>query len=163
VTPPVLIEPYDPAWPAMFAAERAQIERDIGPYLVGGIEHVGSTAVPGLAAKPIIDVMAGVASLEASRAALPLLAPLGYCYFPYKADVMHWLCKPSDEVRTHHLHLIPFESRLWHERLTFRDRLRADPDARAAYARLKYALAERYRDDREAYTAAKTPFIESLL
>jgi hypothetical protein len=92
----------------MFEAERGLIERAIAPYLVGGIEHVGSTAIPNLPAKPVIDIMAGVRSLDASLAALPLLEPFGYCYFPYKPDVMHWFCKPSNDVRTHHLHLVPF-------------------------------------------------------
>jgi GrpB-like predicted nucleotidyltransferase (UPF0157 family) len=161
--PPIIIVPSDPAWPAMFEAERQIIEARIASFIVGGIEHIGSTAVTGLAAKPVIDIMVGVASLGASRTALPLLAQIGYCYFPYKPDVMHWCCKPSDELRTHHLHLVPFRSRLWHERLRFRDQLRANPEARTAYAALKHELAERYRDDREAYTEHKTGFIETIL
>jgi GrpB-like predicted nucleotidyltransferase (UPF0157 family) len=159
----VIIAPYDPAWPAMFQAERALIEGQLGAYVVGAIEHVGSTAVPGLSAKPVIDIMVGVASLELSRPALPLLEPLGYCHFPYKADVMHWLCKPSPELRTHHAHLVPFQSRLWIDRLAFRDSLRADAALRAAYARLKIELAVRYREDREAYTEHKTDFIQRVL
>ncbi len=147
----------------MFEDERALIERAIAAYLVGGIEHIGSTAIPGLAAKPVIDIMAGVRSLEVSLAALPLLEPLGYCYFSYKAEVMHWFCKPSDEVRTHHLHLVPFRSRLWIERLAFRDHLRTHPEACDAYAVLKRQLAKRYRNDRDTYTEQKTAFIESIL
>jgi GrpB-like predicted nucleotidyltransferase (UPF0157 family) len=161
--PPVIIAPYDSRWPSMFDTERALIEHRIADYIVGGIEHIGSTAVPDLPAKPVIDIMAGVRSLEASRAAIAMLASLGYCYFPYKPDVMHWFCKPSDEIRTHHLHLVPFESRLWHERLRFRDHLRAHADARSAYAALKMQLAERYRNDRERYTDEKTSFVESIL
>ena len=147
----------------MFQAERVLIERRLGAYVVGAIEHVGSTAVPGLSAKPVIDIMVGVASLEASRPALPLLASLGYCYFPYKAEIMHWLCKPSPEVRTHHVHLITFQSRLWIERLTFRDCLRADAALRTAYAALKHDLAARFQDDREAYTEHKTDFIQHVV
>ena len=147
----------------MFASERNLIAAQIAPFIVGGIEHVGSTAVPGLAAKPVIDIMVGVESLDASRDAIALLAPLSYCYFPYKPDVMHWFCKPSDEVRTHHLHLIPYQSQLWRERLAFRDHLRANAETANAYARLKMELADRYRDDREAYTEAKSDFIESIL
>jgi len=147
----------------MFEAERAVIERQLDGYVVGGIEHVGSTSVPGLPAKPVIDIMVGVASLEAAWPAVPLLEPLGYGYFPYKPDVMHWFCKPSPELRTHHIHLIAFQSRTWLERLAFRDRLRADPDLHAAYASLKRELAERHRDDREAYTADKAGFIEAVV
>jgi GrpB-like predicted nucleotidyltransferase (UPF0157 family) len=160
---PIIVLPYDAAWPARFEAERTLIDKQIAAYVVGAIEHVGSTAVPQLAAKPVIDIMVGVESLEASRAALPLLESLSYCYFPYKPDVMHWLCKPSDEIRTHHLHLVPFGSALWIERLAFRDYLRAHPQARADYARLKQDLAERHRNDREAYTEQKGDFIKMIL
>lgn len=159
----VIIAPYDPAWPAMFEAERALIERQLGDHVVGGIEHVGSTSVPGLPAKPVIDIMVGVASLEAAWPAVPLLEPLGYGYFPYRVEVMHWFCKPSPEVRTHHVHMVAFQHRLWLDRLAFRDSLRADAELRAAYANLKRELAERHPDDREAYTAHKTGFIEAVL
>ncbi len=161
--PPVELVPYDDAWPARFFAERASLARVLAPWLAGPIEHVGSTAVPGLAAKPIIDIMAGVASLDGSRPALTALAELGYVYFPYRADVMHWLCKPSDAVRTHHLHLVPRASRRWRERLAFRDRLRASPALAAEYAQLKARLAVRHRFDREAYTDAKEPFVRRVL
>jgi GrpB-like predicted nucleotidyltransferase (UPF0157 family) len=135
----------------------------LGPYLAGPIEHVGSTAVPGLRAKPIIDIMAGVASLDASRGAIEALVALGYLYWPYKADVIHWFCKPSEQHRTHHLHLVPFESALWRERLAFRDRLREDPAARAEYTALKDTLAARFRDDREAYTEAKGDLVRRIV
>src|SRR5688572_445734 len=96
------IVPYDPAWPSRFAAERTLLVEAIGPWLVdGSIEHIGSTAIPGLAAKPVIDMMAGVESLEGSRAALAVLDRHQYCYAPYHADVMHWLCKPSPAQRSH--------------------------------------------------------------
>lgn len=154
---------YDPSWPEAFAAEREALLRVLGPHATGAIEHVGSTAVPGLSAKPIIDIMAGVTSLDASRGAIQALLVLGYNYWPYKADVMHWFCKPSAEVRTHHLHLIPVGSLLWRERLAFRDRLRKDPAARAEYAALKEELARRFRDDREAYTEAKGDLIRRIV
>src|SRR6201995_1027125 len=92
---------YDPSWPARFADERAALEAVLAPWLAGPIEHIGSTAVPGLVAKPVIDIMAAVETLDASRAALAALTPPHYVYFPYRADMMHWLCKPSDAVRTH--------------------------------------------------------------
>ena len=121
---PIEIVAYDPAWPAMFAAERDAIREAIGPWLTGEIEHVGSTAVPGLAAKPVIDIMAPIAGLETSRPALERLAAIGYCYAPYRDDVEHWLCKPSPSHRTHHLHLVPGGSRLWMDRIRFRNTLR---------------------------------------
>jgi GrpB-like predicted nucleotidyltransferase (UPF0157 family) len=160
---PVDIEPYNEAWPRTFLAERTLLAQVLRPWLAGPIEHVGSTAVPGLAAKPIIDIMAAVNDLESSRPALGKLREVGYWYAPYRADVMHWLCKPSPELRTHHLHLVPFESPLWFERLAFRDLLTANPMLANEYAALKYYLAEAHRHDRERYTEAKGPFIESAL
>jgi GrpB-like predicted nucleotidyltransferase (UPF0157 family) len=157
--PPVVIEAYSEGWPAKFEAERALLAPVLAPWLAGPIEHIGSTAVPGLPAKPVIDIMAAVADLVSSKAAIEPLARLSYCYFDYRADVMHWFCKPSDLERTHHLHLVPFESTLWRERLAFRDRLRADETLRTAYRDLKLRLASEHREDREAYTEAKTDFI----
>ena len=160
---PVYITAYDADWPQAFRRERELLQALVGEWLSGPVEHVGSTAVPGLAAKPVIDIMAGVESLDASRPALARLPELSYCHFPYRSDVMHWLCKPGPQLRTHHLHLVPFESPLWRERIAFRDRLRADPALASEYARLKLELAERYRHDREAYTDAKAPFIRRVL
>lgn len=155
--------PYDPSWPARFAVERAALARVLAPWLHGPIEHIGSTAVPGLVAKPVIDIMAAVESLDASRPALAAVAALSYVHFPYRAEIMHCLCKPSDDMRTHHLHLVPYGSALWHERLTFRDRLRTDAGVAAEYAALKLALAARFEFDREAYTDAKEPFVRRVL
>ena len=124
---------------------------------------MGSTAVPGLAAKPVIDIMAAVESLAASREAIAAAAEAGYLYFPYRPDEIHWFCKPSASFRTHHLHLVPFGGRLWIERLAFRDCLRRDAATAAEYAALKQRLAKEYMFDREAYTDAKEPFIRKVL
>ena len=156
---PIEIVPADPRWPALFAAERDAIAAALAPWLVGLPEHIGSTAVPGLAAKPVIDIMAPVASLAASRDAITAAARLQYAYAPYQADTMHWFCKPGPQLRTHHLHLVPADSPLWRDRLAFRDALRRDPALRDAYAALKQALAATHRHDRDGYTAAKGPFI----
>lgn len=162
-TAPIEIVPYDGSWLAHFADEREALVKVLRPWLCGPIEHVGSTAVPGLAAKPVIDIMAGVETLEASRAAIARLEAFGYCYAPYRADVMHWFCKPSPALRTHHLHLVPVHSSRWVECLTFRDALRADAELARAYEAVKLDLAARFRDDREAYTQAKASFIRAVL
>ncbi len=159
----VAVVEYDPSWPAQFEAERALLEPILASWLAGPIQHVGSTAVPGLPAKPVIDIMAPVPSLEAARPAIGAVAAAGYCHFPYKAETMHWFCKPSPSHRTHHLHLVPFQSLAWIQRLAFRDALRRDPGLAAQYAALKRDLAVRFRLDREAYTAAKAPFIRQVL
>ena len=159
----VEIVSYDPAWPSLFQEERALLDAALGKWLSGPIEHFGSTAVPGLAAKPVIDIMAAVASLDGSRDAIAAASGLGYVYYPYRPDVMHWFCKPSPAFRTHHLHLVPLNSRLWIERLAFRDYLRGQPAVAAAYAALKVGLARQFTFDREAYTDAKGPFVQRVL
>ncbi len=154
---------YDPRWPGMFEREREALRAAIGVWATGGIHHVGSTAVPGLAAKPIVDILVGVEGLDVSRACFEPLAGLDYLYAPYRSEEMHWFCKPHPSSRTHHLHLVPSESDRFADELVFRDRLRADPNTARAYANLKRELAIRFRDDREAYTEAKTEFIGTVL
>jgi GrpB-like predicted nucleotidyltransferase (UPF0157 family) len=160
---PIQIVPYDSAWPLLFLEERVRLESLLSPWLRGPIVHIGSTAVPGLAAKPVIDIMAGVRDLPSSHEARVPLAELQYVYFPYRADVMHWFCKPSAQHRTHHLHLVPFESTLWSDRLAFRDYLRSSAAAASEYAALKMTLATLHRLDREAYTEGKGEFVRSIL
>src|SRR5262249_32554893 len=123
----------------------------------------GSTAIPGLAAKPVVDIMAAVSTLEGSRGAIEAATAVGYCYFPYQAEVEHWFCKPSPMFRTHHLHLIPIASVKWLQTIAFRDYLRAHPTIAAEYEALKRQLAQAFHFDREAYTAAKRPFIERII
>ena len=160
---PVELSEYDPQWPSMFEAEKNYLMEVIGQWLCGSVEHIGSTSIPGLIAKPVIDIMFGVQSLEESRPAIKILVNNGYQYFPYKDDVMHWFCKPSDAFRTHHLHLIPYQSQLWQERLQFRNLLLFNPDIAREYSVLKKNLAQRYREDRESYTREKWPFIQRVL
>jgi GrpB-like predicted nucleotidyltransferase (UPF0157 family) len=157
------IVPHNNSWPAKFAAERSVLEATLAPWLAGPIEHIGSTAVPGLAAKPVIDIMAAVHSLEASRPAIAAVAQSDYVYFPYKADEMHWFCKPSPSLRTHHLHLVPIASPLWARRLRFRDALCNNAALAAQYADLKLQLANQFPMDREAYTDGKTAFVQCVL
>jgi GrpB-like predicted nucleotidyltransferase (UPF0157 family) len=159
---PVEIVSYDPAWPIRFAEEAGVLRGALAEWLVGPIEHIGSTAVPGLAAKPVIDIMAAVQTLEASRSAISAASALGYCYFPYRPDSEHWFCKPSPAFRTHHLHLVPIDSPQWRRAVAFRDYLRAHSDVAGEYETLKRQLALEYRDDREAYTQAKHPFITRI-
>lgn len=160
---PIRLVPYDPAWPDRFAEERDALDDAIGPWATGGIHHVGSTAVPGLDAKPIIDILVGVDSLQTSRACFDPLAKLDYLYAPYRTAEMHWFCKPHPSRRTHHLHLVPTDSQRFRDELKFRDRLRADPATAAEYEALKRDLAQRFTDDRDAYTDAKSDFIRCVL
>jgi GrpB-like predicted nucleotidyltransferase (UPF0157 family)/predicted GNAT family acetyltransferase len=160
---PIRIAPYDPRWPQLFERERVSLAATIGRWAVDGIHHVGSTAVPGLDAKPIVDILIGVEDLESSRACFEPLAGLGYLYAPYRSGEMHWFCKPHPNRRTHHLHLVPVGNGRYVDELAFRDHLRAHPDTAAAYASLKRELATRFGDDREGYTEAKAEFIREAL
>jgi GrpB-like predicted nucleotidyltransferase (UPF0157 family) len=157
------LSPYDPSWPARFEEERTALDEAIGEWVSGGIHHVGSTAVPGLEAKPVIDILAGVRDLEDSRECFEPLAQLGYLYAPYLADEMHWFCKPHPSRRTHHLHLVPVGSKRYADELAFRDRLRANHTLAEEYAELKRSLADRFRYDREGYTEAKSGFVGRTL
>lgn len=160
---PVRLVAYDREWPLSFARERALLSAAIGPWVTGGIHHVGSTAVPGLAAKPIVDILVGVRGLDESRPCLQRLAALDYLHAPYLAQEMHWLCKPHPARRTHHLHLVPTGSTRYREELAFRDLLRTADRIAAEYLALKQCLAARFERDREGYTAAKSDFIRRAL
>ena len=162
---PVVVVPYDPEWPLRFEAECALLERVLAPWLEGGIHHVGSTAVPGLASKPIVDMIAGVRSLEEARAAFEPLQEHSYLYTPHRPGIAHHFSKPSIRLSevTHGLHLTEPESDLWRERLVFRDALRADRALAAEYEALKLRLAEEHEGDVAAYTAGKRAFVVRIL
>lgn len=159
----VKIEPYNIAWPSMFEAEKDFLTTVAGKWLCGSIEHIGSTSIPGLMAKPVIDIMFGVQSLERSVPVIDVIKSNGYQYYPYKREVMHWFCKPSDEHRTHHLHLVPYQSNLWNDRIRFREILLNDALIAKEYSDLKRVLAKQYKYDRETYTEEKEPFIAHVL
>jgi GrpB-like predicted nucleotidyltransferase (UPF0157 family) len=162
----VAVEPYDPRWPAMFRQEAEHLRACLPKELLGRIEHFGSTAVPGLAAKPIIDILVEVTSLEATRQRIaPLLEAQGYDYFwrPTWGDdtppFYAWFIKrgPNGQ-RTHHIHMVEAHFEHW-DRLLFRDFLIEHPQTAAEYQALKLRLAERHPRDRVAYTKEKTEFI----
>ena len=162
----VYIAAHDPCWLKRFEEERGRIQDVIGRWLVG-IEHVGSTAVPGLDAKPVIDVMPGLGSMSDADLCVEPLIGLGYSYWEEGAEPHHRLfAKFVDDgwtARTHNLHLVEAGGWYWKERLLFRDYLRADPATARKYAQLKRGLAQRYEDDREAYTAAKKEFVATVV
>ena len=160
---PIEVVEYHPIWPALFDTERRLLEVALAPWLAGPVEHIGSTSVPGLPAKPVIDIMAPVHSLAESADAIAAASTLDYLYYPYKPVQMHWFCKPSPAHRTHHLHLVPLGSAHWQQRLAFRDALRHSTELTERYAALKRQLAVQYRHDREGYTEAKGPFISQVL
>ncbi|MGN6664033.1 MAG: GrpB family protein [Solirubrobacterales bacterium] len=155
----IRILPYDPGWPDSFAAERELLSAALGTELTDEIHHVGSTAVPGLAAKPTVDILVGVPGLDEARRHFGALRRLEYRYAPYLPEQMHWFCKPSPQRRLFHLHLVPTGSTRYRQELEFRDRLRSDSRLAGEYEELKRSLAERIAAGREAYTDAKAGFI----
>lgn len=165
VREPVAIAPYDPHWPQQFAAEVQFLREHLPSSLLGRIEHFGSTAVPGLAAKPVVDMLIEVSSLTATQQTIvPLLEAAGYDYF-WRTDVdppYAWLIKrhPNGQ-RSHHLHLVEAASALW-DRLYFRDYLRDFPQVAERYVALKIDLAARFPSDRIAYTQGKSEFVSAL-
>lgn len=161
----IVVVPYDPEWPRRFEAERTLLEMLLAPWLEGGIHHVGATSVPDLAAKPIIDMVAGVRDLEEARAAVNPPREHSYVYAPHRPGIAHHFSKPSDRLSevTHGLHLTEPGSDLWRERLVFRDALRADSVLAAEYEALKLGLAQENGDDLAAYTAGKRAFVARVL
>ena len=159
------VRPYDDRWPVQFVQERALLEQALSPWLAAGVHHIGSTAVPGLAAKPILDMIAGVADLRAASAAVPALLALGYLQGEHRPHEALWFAKyaPGEPDRaTHGLHLTEVGSSLWRERFAFRDALRADPELAREYAALKTRLAAEHTH-LPAYTREKREFVASVL
>jgi GrpB-like predicted nucleotidyltransferase (UPF0157 family) len=159
----IIVSDYDPNWPTLFEQERTRIKNALGSFALT-IEHVGSTAVPGLPSKPIVDLLVGVRSLEEARErCIDPIEALGYNYIP---EYALWLPgelffrKGSPGPWTHHVHLMkPFNPR-WEAFLVFRDYLRAHPEAARTYADIKRALAATSKDNIEAYRNGKNAFVE---
>lgn len=163
---PVYVVSYDQRWPELFEAERRRVVAVLEPW-VTGVEHAGSTAVPGLDAKPVIDLLVGLRTMrDADRCVRPLVM-LGYFYWKEGPEPYHRLfvrfVDYGRTARTHNLHLVETGGEYWIERLLFRDYLRDHPETARDYARLKHELAARYRHDREAYTAAKADFVRDVV
>lgn len=161
---PVQLYPSDPDWPAAFARERDLIAPLFAetPRL---IQHMGSTAIPGLPAKPIIDIIVLVRDLDAARSAIPALEATGYSFWaanPDKTRLFFVKGLPPAPRRTHHLHIYDSEDEV-RRHLVFRDHLRTHPEGREAYLALKADLAARFRDDREAYTEGKSAFVDTIV
>lgn len=164
----VIIVTYDPKWPILYEQEKCRILEAIG-HKVMAIEHVGSTAVPGLGAKPIVDIMAGVLQSADAEECLPFLQRLGYDDVTPQPENPDWYyclgkyTRALAEATAYHLHLVRFMSDHWKKHLLFRDFLRAHPEVAQRYHELKKKLAAEHVSDREAYTQAKTSFIDSVV
>jgi GrpB-like predicted nucleotidyltransferase (UPF0157 family) len=163
----VRLVPYDPQWALDFERERNRLAAVLGATAIR-IEHNGSTAVPGLAAKPVIDIQISVARLHPMDTYAPALARLGYTHVPHPDDAFcPFFHRPADWPHTHHVHVVEAGGAEERRTLAFRDYLRRHSDAAREYAALKERLAREFRGDdfasREGYAAAKSAFIEGIL
>jgi GrpB-like predicted nucleotidyltransferase (UPF0157 family) len=162
----IIIVKYNPVWKLLFQEETTRIRRVLDTNLITRIEHFGSTAVAGLAAKPIIDLLIGVESLsKAKQITISPLESLGYAYWRDNPDPQRMFFVkglPPNSPRTHHIHMVEPDSILW-ERLLFRDYLCQHPDEAENYAQLKRQLAQSFSNNREAYTQGKTEYIKSVM
>ena len=159
-----LLTPYSPLWPAVFDLERRRLLEIFNGAVA--VEHIGSTAGPGLGGKPIIDMMLGAPDLAQVEARMAALAEEGYRYVPeFEAAFpgRRYFTKLDRPPGRFHLHAVALDSPFWVRHLAFRDALRADESLARRYWRLKQHLAARHRDDRAAYTDAKGEFIRGAL
>jgi GrpB-like predicted nucleotidyltransferase (UPF0157 family) len=161
----VIIVPYDPAWPKQYEVEKERLQEALGSLIVQ-IEHVGSTAVPGVGAKPIIDIMIILSDINNISGCVLSLKNIGYEHLgEYGIPGRHFFRKFSKKAgeRTHHLHIVGAGNDFIEKHLLFRDYLRSNLETAQQYYQLKKELAAKYNNDRDSYTEAKTTFIESVL
>ena len=157
--------PFEPTWLSLFEEERYRL-LDLFPDQFLSVEHIGSTAVPGLSAKPIIDILAGVDSISRADELMEPLCQAKYATsMEYNASLTErrWLMRWAEGRRTHHLHLMVYGSQEWNRRLAFRNYLRENSTLAQQYEVKKRQWAEEFKLDREAYTAAKGNFIQEAL
>jgi GrpB-like predicted nucleotidyltransferase (UPF0157 family) len=159
----VLLTPYSLSWPRDFEAEKLSLQQQIS--LPVKIEHIGSTSVAGLCAKPIIDILIGVANESQLDILVPEIQDLGYQYISRYENEMpyrRFFLKEKNAVRTHQIHAVAYKSTFWIRHLQFRDYLRAHSEVAEEYAALKRRLAERDWESINDYADAKTAFIRRI-
>ena len=152
---------WTPAWAERFRAERAELERAVGDRVLA-IEHIGSTSIPGIRAKPVVDICVAVESFEAARATLQPIEALAYVYRGEHGIAGRHFFQKGDP-REVNLHMVEITSEEWQRHIVFRDYLRGHRDAALEYEALKQELAELHASDIEAYAAAKTPFVRKII
>lgn len=157
----VKLHDYSESWPSVYEAERQRL-LSLLPGVFLDIQHIGSTSIPGMIAKPVIDILAGVDSMTTARAITEKLCGSGYttsAEFNQSLSDRQWFMRWANGRRTHHLHVVVHGSEVWAERLRFRDSLRASAELAFEYAKLKIQVAALHTTDREAYTEAKSHFV----
>lgn len=158
----IIIKAYQKGWHEEYLKERCKFNSLLGEELIA-IEHIGSTAVEGLRAKPLIDMMIGVANLQITDKWTETLSKIGYEYVPKERPNWRFFRKGKWRAGTHHLHVYIYNSDEWRNNILFRDFLKKHEWARKEYEELKEKLAILFPFDRVSYTNAKTPFIQNIL
>lgn len=163
---PVRIADYDTEWPARYESERARLTDVVGP-MVAQIEHVGSTSVPGLPAKPTIDMMVALRNLADVEGCIAPLEAIGYTYtyvLAFGPPGWHYFSRRDPAIDLgYHIHITEVGTDFWRKHLAFRDYLRTHPDTAAEYAALKRGLAGEHGEDRIGYATAKTEFVQAVV
>ena len=157
----LLVFPYREEWKTLFEKEKRDLEEAIGDY-IEDIQHVGSTSIPGMPAKPILDIAIAVKDFEEARICIEPLCKMGYTFKGENGiPRRHYFLK--GEPCTHHIHLLEKDSEEWEKLILFRDYLRTHQNTAEEYKKLKRHLSERHREDRKVYQAAKTDFVEAVI
>ncbi|MBB3452229.1 GrpB-like predicted nucleotidyltransferase (UPF0157 family) [Rhizobium sp. BK313] len=159
---PVELVPYDPDWPVAFTRIREKLEGLLRPYVVT-IEHVGSTSIPGLAAKPLLDIDIVLRGLDDVPAATQILLARNYEPRGNRYDDDVWAFMLRDGTPPERIYICPPDNLTHQRRIIFRDHLRSHPEAAAAYAALKQDLAAKFRYDGDRYTASKRAFVDTII
>ncbi|WP_186819734.1 GrpB family protein [Priestia megaterium] len=158
----VKLEPYNDEWSKIFNKERELLSSQLKNLIVE-IEHVGSTSIEGLFAKPIIDIAIGVSSLDVIIKLKEKVKELGYVEVPVSLDGKNVFAKYKEKKITHFLHVMIYNHNLWVDQISFRDYLRSAPDAKIEYTKLKEELANKYPNDVISYTNEKKKFVDNIL
>lgn len=161
---PIILAPYDPLWSDKFETEKQNLLRVAGD-LLSHIEHIGSTAIPGIIAKPTIDILAAINSLNETQRLINEITSINYIYVPeYETELpeRRYFYKNRAGEDAFHLHAVEMNSAFWNRHIAFRDYLRSHPDQADTYAKLKIQLAEKHHADRDAYSNGKSDFIHRI-
>lgn len=158
----VKLEPYNDKWSKLFDEERELLSSRIKELIIA-IEHVGSTSIEGLFAKPIIDIAIGVSSLDVIIELKEKVKDLGYVEVPVSIDGKHVFARYKEKKITHFLHVMIYNQSLWIDQISFRDYLRLDPNAKIEYIKIKEELANKYPNDVVSYTNEKKKFVDNIL
>ncbi|MDD1515386.1 GrpB family protein [Priestia megaterium] len=158
----VKLEPYNDKWSKLFNEERELLSSQLKELIIA-IEHVGSTSIKGLFAKPIIDIAIGVSSLDVIIELKEKVKALGYVEVPVSIDGKHVFTRYREKKITHFLHVMIYNQNLWIDQISFRDYLRLNLNAKIEYIKLKEKLANKYPNDVISYTNEKKKFVDDIL